>query len=205
MRVLTSPTPDEPPAMSPVDGSRSYANGRDDYLRMSDGSFENLLILVETCDPLGPTGRNFTYHPTEIQLRSATKGCLITLPRKLEMFIVWCCYLNRALQRSTRSKGSAYRARIRKKTVTRIFSMNRLPRPEAFSDSWWLRRTTRRIRRTRMFPQFAQFTDLSLLLLRLIVAAVFVTSGWNHVRIQKKGLKALECRRRLRCFWASRS
>jgi putative oxidoreductase len=36
-----------------------------------------------------------------------------------------------------------------------------------------------------MFPQFAQFTDLSLLLLRLMVAAVFVTSGWNHVRDPK--------------------
>ena len=36
-----------------------------------------------------------------------------------------------------------------------------------------------------MFPQFAQFTDLSLLLLRLMVAAVFLTSGWNHVRDPK--------------------
>ena len=33
-----------------------------------------------------------------------------------------------------------------------------------------------------MFPQFTQFTDLSLLLLRLMVAAVFVTSGLSHVR-----------------------
>ena len=32
-----------------------------------------------------------------------------------------------------------------------------------------------------MFPQLAQFTDLSLLLLRLMVAAVFVTSGWSHL------------------------
>ena len=31
-----------------------------------------------------------------------------------------------------------------------------------------------------MFPQLAQFTDLALLLLRLMVAAVFVTSGWSH-------------------------
>lgn len=36
-----------------------------------------------------------------------------------------------------------------------------------------------------MFPQFAQFTDLSFLLLRLMVAAVFVTSGWNHVKDPK--------------------
>jgi putative oxidoreductase len=33
-----------------------------------------------------------------------------------------------------------------------------------------------------MFPQLAQFTDFSLLLLRLMVAAVFATSGWSHVR-----------------------
>jgi putative oxidoreductase len=32
-----------------------------------------------------------------------------------------------------------------------------------------------------MFPQLAQFTDVSLLLLRLMVAAVFMTSGWSHV------------------------
>jgi putative oxidoreductase len=32
-----------------------------------------------------------------------------------------------------------------------------------------------------MFPQLAQYTDLSLLLLRLMIAAVFVTSGWRHV------------------------
>ena len=36
-----------------------------------------------------------------------------------------------------------------------------------------------------MFPQFTQFTDLSLLLLRLMVAAVFVTSGLSHVRDPK--------------------
>jgi putative oxidoreductase len=31
-----------------------------------------------------------------------------------------------------------------------------------------------------MFPQLARFTDLGLLLLRLMVASVFVTSGWSH-------------------------
>jgi putative oxidoreductase len=36
-----------------------------------------------------------------------------------------------------------------------------------------------------MFPQLAQFSDLSLLLLRLMVAAVFVTSGWSHVKDPK--------------------
>ncbi len=32
-----------------------------------------------------------------------------------------------------------------------------------------------------MFPQLAQFTDLGLLLMRLMVGLVFVTSGWSHV------------------------
>ena len=31
-----------------------------------------------------------------------------------------------------------------------------------------------------MFPQLLQFADLGLLLLRLMVAVVFVTSGWSH-------------------------
>lgn len=32
-----------------------------------------------------------------------------------------------------------------------------------------------------MFPQLARFTDLGILLLRLMVGLVFVTSGWSHV------------------------
>src|ERR1700758_3815842 len=32
-----------------------------------------------------------------------------------------------------------------------------------------------------MFPQLARFQDLGLLLLRLMVAAVFLSSGWSHV------------------------
>lgn len=32
-----------------------------------------------------------------------------------------------------------------------------------------------------MFPQLTQFTDAALLLLRLMVAAVFLTSGWSHL------------------------
>jgi putative oxidoreductase len=32
-----------------------------------------------------------------------------------------------------------------------------------------------------MFPQLGQFTDVGLLLLRLMVAAVFARSGWSHV------------------------
>ena len=42
-----------------------------------------------------------------------------------------------------------------------------------------------------MFPQLAQFTDLSLLLLRLIVAAVFVTSGWSHAKDPKARAKSI--------------
>ena len=32
-----------------------------------------------------------------------------------------------------------------------------------------------------LFPQLAQFVDLALLLLRLMVGAVFLTSGWKHL------------------------
>lgn len=31
------------------------------------------------------------------------------------------------------------------------------------------------------FPELARFTDLALLLLRLMVGAVFLTSGWKHL------------------------
>ncbi len=33
-----------------------------------------------------------------------------------------------------------------------------------------------------MFPQLGQFNDLALLILRVMVAAVFIDSGWKHVR-----------------------
>jgi putative oxidoreductase len=33
-----------------------------------------------------------------------------------------------------------------------------------------------------MFPQLAQFTDLALLLMRLMVGLVFVTSGYSHLK-----------------------
>jgi putative oxidoreductase len=32
------------------------------------------------------------------------------------------------------------------------------------------------------FPALAQFADLALLLMRLLVAVVFVSSGWSHVK-----------------------
>ena len=33
-----------------------------------------------------------------------------------------------------------------------------------------------------MFPQLARFTDLGLLLLRLMIGIVFLSSGWNHIK-----------------------
>jgi putative oxidoreductase len=42
-----------------------------------------------------------------------------------------------------------------------------------------------------MFPQLAHFTDLSLLLLRLLVAAVFMTSGWSHIKDPKERAKSI--------------
>jgi putative oxidoreductase len=42
-----------------------------------------------------------------------------------------------------------------------------------------------------MFSQLAQFTDLSLLLLRLMVGAVFVTSGWTHIRHPKERARSI--------------
>lgn len=33
-----------------------------------------------------------------------------------------------------------------------------------------------------MFPQLARFTDLGLLLLRLMAGVVFLTSGWSHLK-----------------------
>jgi putative oxidoreductase len=42
-----------------------------------------------------------------------------------------------------------------------------------------------------MFPQLAQFTDLGLLLLRLMVGLVFVTSGWSHVSKAEERSKSI--------------
>jgi putative oxidoreductase len=33
-----------------------------------------------------------------------------------------------------------------------------------------------------MFPQLTQFTDVTLLLLRVMVGLVFITSGWKHLK-----------------------
>jgi putative oxidoreductase len=43
-----------------------------------------------------------------------------------------------------------------------------------------------------LFPQLARFTDLGILLLRMMVAAVFVTSGWSHVAKAEERSKSIE-------------
>ena len=43
-----------------------------------------------------------------------------------------------------------------------------------------------------MFPQFARFTGPSLLLLRLMVALVFASSGYSHLRDPESRSKSIE-------------
>jgi putative oxidoreductase len=43
-----------------------------------------------------------------------------------------------------------------------------------------------------MFPQLARFTDLGLLLLRLMVGLVFVTSGYGHLKDPAARAKSIE-------------
>ena len=43
-----------------------------------------------------------------------------------------------------------------------------------------------------MFPQLARFTDLGLLLLRLMVALVFITSGYRHLKDPEARSKSIE-------------
>jgi len=43
-----------------------------------------------------------------------------------------------------------------------------------------------------MFPQLARFTDLSLLLLRLMVGLVFITSGYSHLKDPEARSKSIE-------------
>lgn len=42
-----------------------------------------------------------------------------------------------------------------------------------------------------MFPQLARFTDFALLLLRLMVGLVFVTSGYNHLKDPEERSKSI--------------
>ena len=43
-----------------------------------------------------------------------------------------------------------------------------------------------------MFPQLARFTDLGLLLLRLMVGLVFITSGYNQLKDPEARSKSIE-------------
>lgn len=43
-----------------------------------------------------------------------------------------------------------------------------------------------------MFPQLAQFTDVALLLLRVMVGLVFITSGWKHLKDPEVRSKDIE-------------
>jgi putative oxidoreductase len=42
-----------------------------------------------------------------------------------------------------------------------------------------------------MFAQLARFTDLGLLLLRLMIGIVFFSSGWGHVRDPEERSKSI--------------
>ena len=43
-----------------------------------------------------------------------------------------------------------------------------------------------------IFPQLATFTDVALLLLRIMVGIVFLTSGWNHLKDPEARSKDIE-------------
>ena len=42
-----------------------------------------------------------------------------------------------------------------------------------------------------IFPQLARFADVALLLLRVMVGIVFITSGWNHVTKSEERSKSI--------------
>lgn len=43
-----------------------------------------------------------------------------------------------------------------------------------------------------VFPQLSRFSDLALLLLRLIVGVIFLSSGWNHLKDPEARSKSIE-------------
>jgi putative oxidoreductase len=43
-----------------------------------------------------------------------------------------------------------------------------------------------------MFPELARLNDVALLLLRLMVATVFIPSGWNHLKDPEARAKSIE-------------
>src|SRR5437879_12077882 len=50
------------------------------------------------------------------------------------------------------------------------------------SERWSMLQKRHLNHRCMMFPQLAQFTDVALLLLQVMVALVFITSEWNHLK-----------------------
>jgi putative oxidoreductase len=51
-----------------------------------------------------------------------------------------------------------------------------------------------------IFPELARFTDVALLLLRIMVGIVFVTSGWNHLKDPEARSKDIEMSKRFTIF-----
>lgn len=51
-----------------------------------------------------------------------------------------------------------------------------------------------------MFPELARFTDVALLLMRVMVGVVFATSGWSHVRHSEERSKSIEMSRGFTIF-----
>ena len=43
-----------------------------------------------------------------------------------------------------------------------------------------------------LFPELTRFTDVALLLLRIMIGIVFITSGWNHLRDPEARSKDIE-------------
>lgn len=54
-----------------------------------------------------------------------------------------------------------------------------------------------------MFPQLFRFTDLGLLLLRMMVGIVFFTSGWSHVKDPAGRSKSIEMSKDFTAFLGS--
>jgi putative oxidoreductase len=51
-----------------------------------------------------------------------------------------------------------------------------------------------------LFPQLARFTDLGLLLLRIMLGIVFVTSGWSHISKSEERSKSIGLSKGLTIF-----
>jgi putative oxidoreductase len=54
-----------------------------------------------------------------------------------------------------------------------------------------------------IFPQLAQFTDVALLLLRVMVGLVFITSGWKHLKDREGRSKSIEMSKGFTIFLGS--